>query len=363
MTEIAPSLAPKTRPRVPFWDNARFFSILLVVLGHSLQKLNGDNDTSKIVYLAIYAFHMPAFAIISGYFSRSDSPTRERMRRLLTDIVIPYVIFELIWSIYTSVQYGKLNINLSTASWTLWFLLALGLFRLVLPYFATLKFPLLWALAIALIVGYYGNLNNTLALDRGLVLLPFFLFGWQLKQWGIMERIIALGRGIWVIRAGALALFVALFAVLSAFLPYWKQIKVQHWMFYDRGYSDLDFTTWYSWAIRLLFMAIAALLTVAFLTLMPRGETWVTVFGQATMYVYLLHTFVLYPIRDSGVLKGHSEPEYFVAMVFASVAITVFLAAPIWRTLLHGIVEPKVPWLFTKDDLSPTTTAPQTTKG
>jgi fucose 4-O-acetylase-like acetyltransferase len=344
-----PATAHAGKPRVPFWDNARFFSILLVVMGHSLQKLSGDSDPAKVVYLAIYAFHMPAFAIISGYFSRSDAPTRERMRRLLTDIVIPYVIFETLWSIYTSIQHGKVSINLSTGSWTLWFLLALGLFRLILPYLALLRFPLAWAVAIALITGYYGNIDNTFALDRGLVILPFFVLGWQLNQWGTMERVLALGRAIWAVRAVSLALFCALFAVIIAFLPFWREIKVQHWMFYDRGYSDLDFNNGFAWAVRLGFMVLSATLTLAFLTLMPRGTTWVTPFGQATMYVYLLHTFVLYPVRDSGVLEGHGGLDYFFAMIFAAVAITVFLAAPFWRTLLHTIVEPRAQWLFTPD--------------
>jgi fucose 4-O-acetylase-like acetyltransferase len=348
-TTAPPANAPSAKPRVPFWDNARFVSILLVVMGHSVQKLSGDSDPAKVLYLAIYAFHMPAFAIISGYFSRSDAPTRERMQRLLTDIVIPYVIFETLWSIYTSIQHGTVNINLSTGSWTLWFLLALGLFRLILPYLALLRFPLVWAVAIALITGYYGNIDNTFALDRGLVILPFFVLGWQLKQWGLMERVLALGRAIWAVRAASFALFTALVTVIIVFLPYWKAIKVQHWMFYDRGYSDLGFNNGYAWAVRLGFMLLSATLTVAFLTLIPRSTTWVTPFGQATMYVYLLHTFVLYPVRDSGVLQGHGGLDYFFAMIFAAIAITVFLAAPFWRTLLHWIIEPKATWLFTPD--------------
>ena len=38
------------------------------------QRLTYDSDIALGLYLVIYAFHMPAFAIISGYFSKSDSP-------------------------------------------------------------------------------------------------------------------------------------------------------------------------------------------------------------------------------------------------------------------------------------------------
>ena len=64
--------APKRR--VPLWDNARFVCVALVVIGHGIQRLTANSDTSLVVYLTIYAFHMPAFAIISGYFSKGGAP-------------------------------------------------------------------------------------------------------------------------------------------------------------------------------------------------------------------------------------------------------------------------------------------------
>src|SRR5580765_6645106 len=79
------SVAPRVRRRVPFWDNTRFVCIVLVVLGHALQKLTYDSDAAYALHLVIYAFHMPAFAIISGYFSKSTSPNRTQMARILTD--------------------------------------------------------------------------------------------------------------------------------------------------------------------------------------------------------------------------------------------------------------------------------------
>ncbi len=39
----------------------------------------------------------------------------------------------------------------------------------------------------------------------------------------------------------------------------------------------------------------------------PRGSYWWTTFGQYTMYVYLLHSFVLYPFRESGVLRPRAD--------------------------------------------------------
>ena len=71
--------AQQKKRRVPFWDNARFACIVLVVLGHATQRLTYDSDIALGLYLVVYAFHMPAFAIISGVFSLTY-PQRLTMR-------------------------------------------------------------------------------------------------------------------------------------------------------------------------------------------------------------------------------------------------------------------------------------------
>lgn len=133
ITGPATGSVPRKRRRVPFWDNARYACIVLVVLGHAIQRLIYDSDIAFAFYLALYAFHMPAFAIISGYFSKSGSPTKTQMARVITDIVLPYVIFETLWTLTKWLVEGQATPNFTKPSWTLWFLLALAIFRLVLP--------------------------------------------------------------------------------------------------------------------------------------------------------------------------------------------------------------------------------------
>ncbi|WP_258067202.1 acyltransferase family protein [Rathayibacter sp. AY2B1] len=173
------AVTPKRR--VPLWDNARFVCVTLVVIGHGVQRLTANSDTSLIVYLTIYAFHMPAFAIISGYFSKSGAPSGRAMRRVLTDILLPYLIMETIWTLVQFLVEGKQEFNPTKPSWTLWFLLALGIFRLVLPYLALLRWPLLISVVLAVGVSYYDNIDSTFSLARAIGILPFFVFGWRLR--------------------------------------------------------------------------------------------------------------------------------------------------------------------------------------
>jgi len=89
------------------------------------------------------------------------------------------------------------------------------------------------------------------------------------------------------------------------------------------------------------------LLSAAFFVLIPRRQTWMTGFGQATMYIYLLHSFVLYPIRETGVLKDeHASAAWLVSMILACIAISIALASPLVRKVFRPLIEPKPKWLF-----------------
>ena len=356
MTQAAPTTAEvapatKARRRVPLWDNARFLCVLLVVVGHAIQRQTAESDNALIVYLFIYAFHMPAFAIISGYFSKSGAPGQRQMKKVITDILLPYVIMETIWTIVQYLFEGKQEFNPTNPSWTLWFLLALGIFRLVMPYLVLVRMPLLWALLLSVMVGYFSNVDSTFSLSRAIGILPFFVLGWQARQWGILERFLALGRGVWAVRGIAVAVFAAWLVVIIVGIQQWRAVDLRYWFFYEDSYKGLGEDQWWAGFVRLGLIALAVLLSAAFFALIPRSETWITALGQATMYVYLLHSFILYPLRETGVLKGeHASAVWLVGMVFACIAISIVLTAPVVRRVFRPIIEPKPRWLFIKTE-------------
>ncbi|CAM5349952.1 hypothetical protein SANTM175S_05530 [Streptomyces antimycoticus] len=68
----------------PYFDNAKYLTIVLVACGHAWEPLTYGSRAATAIYLLVYAFHMPAFALISGYFSRSFDMAPGRVKRLLT---------------------------------------------------------------------------------------------------------------------------------------------------------------------------------------------------------------------------------------------------------------------------------------
>src|SRR4051794_22259689 len=94
----APQAAPK-RPRDPWFDNAKMLLVLLVVVGHSWT-LVADTTFTNRLYDWLYLWHIPAFVMVTGYLSRRFSYTRVNLRRLVTTVVLPYLVFEGLLAIF-----------------------------------------------------------------------------------------------------------------------------------------------------------------------------------------------------------------------------------------------------------------------
>ncbi|MGD8168955.1 acyltransferase family protein [Herbiconiux sp. P16] len=338
---------PAAGTRVPMWDNARFIAITLVVVGHAILKLIAESDTAYGVYLFVYAFHVPVFVAVAGYFAKANPPGVKQLKRIVTDLVLPYLIFEAIWSVIHSIRAGWASVDFVSPSWTLWFLLALIVWRVTLPYLALLRFPFLISVVISVACGYLPGIGGNFALDRTLALLPFFVLGWKLRQLPLTAIWLrASTRTVWLVRAAAIASFGVLALVIALDVPLWRDLKVRRVLLYEQAYPEFGYDQWWAGALRLGAIVLAVVLIIAFLTLVPRRTTWFSALGQATMYVYLLHTFVLYPIRESGMLDGPQSDLLLVAMILFSILIAVVLSQPFVRRIFRPLVEPRARWLF-----------------
>ena len=139
----------------------------------------------------------------------------------------------------------------------------------------------------------------------------------------------------------------ALVAVgIAVSVPFLREVQIRSFITYDSGFATFGYDHWWGGLGRLATMLVAAAMIMAFLILIPREQTWFTQFGQATMYVYLLHTFVLYPLRENGVLDGERPLWYILLAVFGSFGLTVLLSTKPVVKLFKPIVQPNLNWLF-----------------
>lgn len=353
---------PRPTSRVPYWDNAKWLAVVLVVVGHVVQPLALDSDVALVPYLVIYAFHMPFFGVISGYFTTAE-PGPKQYGRIIGDLLVPYVIFEVLWSVVRSLISGSWSIDPVTPSWTLWFLLALAAFRVALPVLARLRWPLLWVTLLAILVGYVDDVDQTFSMMRAIQMLPFFVLGWEIRRRDLATRWLETTRTL-PVRVAAVGVFAAAAAVVALLPDVWRELTIRHWLFLDRAYAEIDDgLAWYDGGVRLAIMLVTITLIAAAFALVPRRRTWFTAWGSATMFIYLLHTFVLYWPRESGWLRSLAGEWWSTPLaIVGGVGIAMLLSTTPVRAATRWIVEPRLGWLQRRepDRVAATTRAPST---
>ncbi|MEU8268675.1 acyltransferase family protein [Sphaerisporangium sp. NPDC049002] len=330
----APSgIAATPAARDPYLDNAKFLAIILVVTGHLIEDLR-DVPVAHALYFYGYLFHMPLFITLSGYLSRNFTFSAGKARKLISGLAVPYVIFELVYSLPRLILYGKLDISLLDPYYLTWFLMSLFMWRLSTPVWQQLRWPLAVAVILSLLSGM-SELPDELSMNRTLGLLPFYVLGLMLRP----EHLDFLKRPP-VRMLGAFVLLTGLAAALAFHTDIATEwIRWRHSN--DRiGVGDLAGTL-----IRLGMLSAGALLVAAFLAVTPSRPTWFSGLGTATMYAYLLHGLVVKVMERYD--DGLATP-WGVALVAAfGVALATVLCTPPVRRLTRWAVEPDTSWAFT----------------
>jgi fucose 4-O-acetylase-like acetyltransferase len=320
------------KSRDPFFDNAKFLLVTLVVIGHSWTLLP-DVSTSSPVYVFLYTFHVPAFVLVTGHLSRRFTYTRANLRKLMTTIVVPYFVFETLLALFrTAVGHENFGVLYINPHWPMWYLTVLFLWRLATPLFTRLRPGA--ALAIAVAICLLGGLNTVDALDlpRAAGLLPFFVAGLFINR----EQLDLLARPRFRVMAAsllALTFFVSLFAAGTF---------SKEWLYWRTGYPDLGVPFWLGAPIRLGGLVVAGLLTLSVLSLMPRSQRWFTRLGAASLVVYLFHGFFVKGAEYAGVgsWSKHDPVTAFVAVSVAAVALSLLLSATPVSRRLNILVDP-----------------------
>ena len=66
----------KKMNRIAKWDNAKFV-LIMVVICHFYENYLGSSKLVNSLFFSVYTFHMPAFFLISGIFSKKTVKERK----------------------------------------------------------------------------------------------------------------------------------------------------------------------------------------------------------------------------------------------------------------------------------------------
>lgn len=340
-TSAQPTATTSRKRKDPFLSNAKFILIVLVVWGHAIEPLR-DVAAARAGYILVYDLHMPAFILISGYLSRSFTGRPDQLRRLLTGIVLPYLVFSLAYGGLRVITEGGFVWNAFFPWWLLWFLPALFMWRLTAPFWRVVRWPIPVSFAIAL-GATIPNLSEMLDIPRMLMFLPFFVIGTQLKR----EHFDLLRRP-WI-RYGGLAVSLALCLVVYALGDRLSTDVIS----YAQGYWALHMPGVEFEVGRVAAYAAALVLVATFLAWVPRREFRWTALGERTIYAYLLHGFVVRLANEEWDLFRfgplHGVAGVLLVSALAVVFAVLLMTAPVARAF-RWAVEPRVPWLFQADE-------------
>ena len=281
-----------------------------------------DSHLVRWTTLWIYSFHMPAFIFLSGLVHKHyitgekaslgiKGETRMRWDKFLGFFLCGYAL-------KVFLQYSRTLMG-QNPIWHWFEEPGIPWYLFVMAEYELLFYLMRWiddkakpwmmitgAFALSAVIGYFPSVGDGFCLSRMINFLPIYMIGYYLdmKQFNVFieqkrHKI-----------AGAAVIVVSL--IVCRLLP-WGGYSLRKWFTGRRSYEFLsDFfgsaAVSYGWLIRLSIWAVAILITLAVIAVIPdRDLGHVTVLGSRTLNVYFWHRPLCYLFRNWAVL-----PKLFV---------------------------------------------------
>ncbi|MDC3417324.1 acyltransferase family protein [Aquibacillus salsiterrae] len=317
--------------RNPLIDNAKVVLIFFVVFGHVIQPFKAELKEIEVLYNWIYFFHMPAFILLSGLFAKGIAD-KGYLAKLFKRLIIPYVVFHFFYTLYYYLSTGAdgWEWTVLNPQWSLWFLLSLFFWHLMIIVFKKIPTSLsvIIAIEIGLIAGFINEIGYTLSLSRTFVFFPFFLIGYFLtdKHLLALKRTWIKGLAILILTSVAVGLFLA-----PSFPPEWILATTSYEQLNAAGVGALA---------RFAFYILSILMIGSVIAWVPETSNRFTHIGQKTMYVYLLHGVFIYLFRSNNMFKIDNVIDLF-GLGLISFGIVLLLSSKPVRMITEPLVEAK----------------------
>lgn len=263
--------------RIPYFDHLKGILILLVVLGHFLLEYQSVPIFGMLAKI-IYIFHMPAFLFVSGYLSKSENA---RNKRSILYLLSAYLIFNSLYMLFSYIHYHS-SISLTTPYYSLWYLLAMVVFRLTVERVSNLKYALPISFLLSLLAGFCFSIDNTFSLARIICFYPFFLGGYKLKD-ELIHKLLEKRNISYYIKG----IFVLAFSIAC---------MVYMVTNYDIAFDMLmmyPYVEVVEFIYRFLFLSISALMIVALFLCCPAKKIpFLAKWGKNSLAIFLVHRII-----------------------------------------------------------------------
>lgn len=313
--------------RIYLFDNLKGLLIALVVVGHFADTYIRA-PFFKSIYVFIYAFHMPAFIFISGYFHKNE----DIKRKLMVYFSIGYLLKIIDFLVFLALG-QKPQLKPFSEDGAPWYMFALCAF-IGIAYIGRnidIRLQLALALILGLFSGYYEFFGDFLVLSRILVFYPYYLLGMLVAR--IDYRNIR--RLLNKLQASILVKYLA--AAIIGGWAFWCFADI------DRVYNLRRlFTGRNSFGIRFgelgcLYRAccyvLAVALVVSIVIIIPDKKLFVfSKVGTCTMQIYFWHWPIVFIIGTKLPVAEWCDNLYGQMLyILCAVIFALILALPIFK--------------------------------
>ncbi|HEY2492177.1 MAG TPA: fucose 4-O-acetylase [Paenibacillus sp.] len=321
-----------------YFLNLRFLLIVTVFVGNAIEPLINEMTGVHQLFLWILTFHMPLFVLVTGYFSKAKLHGAIG-RGILVQICLQYIIFQSLYSLLdiTIFHVGSITHSFFAPYLLLWFLASHFFWRLLTLAMYKLSpiHQIIISLILGVMVGYLQLDGVWLSVSRTFVYLPFFLIGHHFN----FEKF--LNFFTFEKRLGAAFISTGIFVILGL----WGLNLPEGWLFGSMTYMQLESYGWFAGVFRIALYLLQFISAAAFLAWVPMYAGRITELGRRTLYVFLLHGFIIRLAYSSGLYQHIQRPLDAVVLILSAVMLTILLAQPAVRRIAHPIIEPSIRWV------------------
>lgn len=316
--------------RIYRYDNAKCILIFLVLIGHLLECFSGRFTSA--IYRTIYLFHMPAFIFLSGYFSSFNR------KKILFRLIFPYVVFQTLYLIFDAVVLNNspnISLHYTTPYWLLWYLFALIIYNLLIPFFDTAQLSgqvvfLAVSVVLSLLAGYNNSIGYFLSLSRIITFAPFFLGGYYFrKDSALFEN-----------TASRFRLAVPVVGVIISVMGivYLWKVKLAPAVLYGSfSYANAGYSP--NQKFFLLVIGCGGIMSIA---LIPNKKIpFLSEIGKNTFPIFCLHGFVVRLLGRMS-LFTHSEVVNLAVAGILAVGMMAAFGNKIVSGLFHSVFSEKI---------------------
>lgn len=321
--------------RIPYWDNVKFFLMLLVVIGHFM-----PNDTEKllIAYRFIYIFHMPVFLFVAGIFSRLETIT---VKKRVSGLIILGTVSNVVWFLLNNYLFFESTKKFYVTDFYVfraisipWFCFSLAICTALAYFMKNIKWQVVIfiSLSVGLFSSYDALIMQSITLGKTASWFVYFYAGTLLSKY---REDIAQFAGRPYVKV--IAFFAFAVCIIAVYVTRNNEI-------FSILRSSGTFTAsvrGVSWGEKSIAYIVTTIVSIVFLLAVPTHPIkLVTKCGRSTLQVYFWHMIVRTVVFYFGWNKQLCKSTVgTIAYFLIIIMIDILLSLPIFRFPTEQLID------------------------